>query len=311
MNKRTFIQKITNTQWRKHNIRYWLKDPFWGGLDYLTHFSLRYLPISAGARIGKFLGPLAAKYRFQRQDQRVKKNISILQPHLNTKEQTKIANKRWQNIAQSMCEYSVLDKIYNQNKITIYNENFLQPFIDKKQAVIFVFAHTGNWEIFGNYVNKYNFDLLGLYKPVRNRFARKLAEISRQRMGGNINLLDTNATSMRTVCKHLNNNGALWLAIDEYKNRQVLSPSFGRNIEQKNTNLAYAIRLAQRYDAYILPIWFKRENNSSFNISFSEAFKIEKGEKAQQAAQLRIDNMLEEWIIKNLEQWYMLHELRL
>lgn len=301
-------------KWRKHIIRYWLKDPFWGGLDYIAHYALRYVPIKLNALIGRFLGETAGKYRFKDINARVKSNLEILCPDLTTSERDAIAVNVWRNIGQSMTEYSMLDKLYTKGRVTLENKHYLLPFFEVKKAVIFVFAHTGNWEVCGNYILDYNYhsEVVGLYKPVRNRFARRIADAARARLGGVIKLLDTNApNTMHLVCKHLANKGVLWIAIDEAKNSQVWSPRFGRPSPKQYTNLAYAVRLAQRYDASLIPVWNKRNPDMTFSVIIGEPFTVANDDIAASEALSKLDNMLEEWIRANLEQWYMLLDLRL
>jgi Kdo2-lipid IVA lauroyltransferase/acyltransferase len=303
---------LKDKQWRKQKIRYWVFDPFWGSLNYITHYALRYVPIEVNAKIGAFLGELAGKYRFRIQNARTKRNLKILRPELNEFERDAIAVKMWRNIGQSMTEYSILDKLYAVRKVTLENNHYLQPFIDNKQPVIFIFAHTGNWEVCGNYVIDYGFDVLGLYKPVRSRFSRRIADNARVRLGGVIKLLDTNSpNAMRLVCKHLANKGALWIAIDELKNSQICSPRFGRDLSLHNTNAAYAVRLAQRYAATLIPVWNKRNPDLTFSVTIGEPFTVANDELAANEALSKLDRLLEEWIRANLEQWYMLHQIKM
>jgi len=306
-----FIQKITNKQWRKHNIRYWLKDPFWGALDYLMHYSLRYLSITTNAKVGRFLGPFAAKYRFKAADQRVKNNLAILRPDLDESARNDIRHKMWQNIAQSMCEYSLLDKLSNKAKVTVENQHYVEEAAQKNDPVIFVFSHTGNWELRAKYLIDLGFNPRFLYNPVRNRFALKIAINARTRMMDKIHLLEASPYAMRAMCEHLANKHALWIAIDEYKDSQVLLPRLGRDLPIENTNVSYVVRLAQHYNATIIPIWTKREQDLSFSIKVSKPFKVTKGEQEKQQALAKLNHLLEEWVMDNLEQWYMLHQLRL
>lgn len=302
-----FQDKFYRKQW----LRYWLSDPFWGSLDYFSHYTLRYLPISINAKVGAFLGPLAAKFRFKFPNERARNNLAILRPELTAPEREKLLVNMWQNIGQSMAEYSLLDKLYAKNRVSIRNSEYLQPFIEQKQAVIFAFAHTGNWEICGNYVIDYGFDVMGLYKPVRNRFACRIADAARERMGGVIKLIESGSSSMRQICKHLADNGALWIAIDEVKNYQVNVPSFGRKPQTEHSNLSFAVRLSQRYHATIIPVWPRRETNSHFTITLGEPFTVASGEAAFNDAFTRLDQQLEIWLKANVEQWYMLHSFRL
>ncbi len=305
------LKKLQNQQWRKKNIRYWLKDPFWGSLDYLTHYGLRYLSIENNAKVGRFLGPLSAKYRFKVADARVKHNLSVLKPELSAQAREKIRLKSWQNIAQSMCEYSLLDKISNDTQVKIENKHYVDTAAKANQPVIFVSAHTGNWELRTAELIDLGFNPLCLYKPVRNRFALKIVIRARTRMLAAKHFLGSSPSAMRTMCEHLNNGDALWVAIDEYKKGQVLSPSLGRNLETSATNASYVVRLAQRYNAIIIPIWTKREQDLSFRIKVSKPFSVAKSKQAKADALIKLDTLLEEWVMDNLEQWYMLHELRL
>ncbi|WP_019866146.1 lysophospholipid acyltransferase family protein [Methylovulum miyakonense] len=306
-----FLRFFNDKAWRKQWLRYWLSDPFWGGLDYFSHYVLRYLPVSVNASVGAFLGPLAAKYRFKIPDGRARDNLAILRPDLGVAEREKMLTRMWQNIGQSMSEYSLLDKIYAQNRVSIINGDYLQPFIGHKQAVIFVFAHTGNWEICGNYVIGYGFDVMGLYKPVRNRFASRIADAARERMGGAIKLIISGPSSMRLICKHLADKGALWIAIDEVKKNQVNVPSFGRKPQTGHSNLSFAVRLAQRYNAAIIPVWTRREAPSRYSIRLGPPMAVAAGDDAFEEAFANLDHQLETWLMANLEQWYMLHSFRL
>ena len=309
--KTSCLRFVNDKAWRKKQLRYWISDPFWGGLDLISHSLLRHLPISANAAVGSFLGPIAAAYRFKIENERARHNLAVLRADLDVHERDIMLTQMWQNIGQSMSEYSLLDKLFAENRVRIENSAYLQPFINHKQAVIFVFAHTGNWEICGNYVIGYGFDVMGLYKPVRNRFASRIADAARERMGGVIKLIESGPTAMRLICKHLENNGALWIAIDEVKKNQVNVPSFGRKPQTQHSNLAYAVRLAQRYNAALVPVWTRREPASRFSVKLGEPLSVAAGDAAFTEAFTTLDQQLETWIIDNLEQWYMLHEFRL
>ncbi|MDP2903052.1 MAG: hypothetical protein Q8N96_08075 [Methylovulum sp.] len=304
------LRLFNDKAWRKKYLRYWLSDPFWGALDYGSHYLLRHLPMRANASTGAFLGPVAAKYRFKTQHERAKRNLALLRSDLSEQAQEKMLTQMWQNIGQSMSEYSILDKIYSHNRISIENSDCLQPFIDRKQAVIFVSVHTGNWELWGNLAIAYGFDFMALYMPERNRFAHKIAHLSRERMGA-MKLVESNPAAMRQICKHLADKGALWIAIDEVKKNQVNVPSFSRKPKTQHSNLSFAVRLAQRYHAAIIPVWTRREAALHFSIKLGEPLTVAAGDKAFAEAFANLDQGLEAWLMDNLEQWYMLHELRL
>ncbi|MFZ2726010.1 MAG: hypothetical protein WAX77_07170 [Methylococcaceae bacterium] len=297
---------------RKRWIRYWLAHPFWGMLNYITHYALRYVPIKVNAAIGSTLGEIAGTKRFVKTHQKVLRNLSLLRPDLDEKAKEQLAVQMWRNIGQSMTEYSLSDKLHKQALVSIENyDQHLLPLIEQKQAIIFVFAHTGNWESHGNYVREKGIDLMCLYKPVENRFSMRIAQNARARMGGVMKLVDASQpNAMRLVCKHLAAKGALWIAIDEEKNKQVLCPRFGRAISLDNSNLAYVVRLARRYRTAIVPLWTRREGLKQITFIDKPLF-VADNDEAVQAVELQLEAALENWIKQHLEQWYMLHELRL
>lgn len=305
------LHVFTDKSWRKRQWRYWLSDPFWGALDYICHYSLRVIPIAANAAIGRFLGPLAAKYRFTKEHQRAEHNLAQLRPELSQAERSEMLTQMWQHIGCHMAEYSLLDKLFAAKRVTIINEQVLTPFIEQKQAMIFVFAHTGNWELCGNYVIGYGFDVMGLYHPVRNRFARRIADSARERMGGVIKLIPSGPEAMRKMCKQLAGQGALWLAIDEVKKQQLKVPAFGRAPALHSSNLSFALRLAQRYQATIIPIWPLREPGSRFTITLGQPIKLPPGDEAFQQGFHVLEQQLEKWLKAHTEQWYMLHDFTL
>lgn len=291
-------------QWRKRTIRYWLEDPFWGNLCYLLYHALRYMPISVNAKIGAIGGELAGKYILKTENARVKHNLEMLYPELSETEREVIAAKVWQHYGQGMAEYPIMGKFYASHKVTLENIEYLQPFLDHKQPIIFVSAHTGNWEVIGNYVIDYGVDLMALYKPVRNRFLHRIADHARAQLGGAIHLLDANApNAMRRMCKHLANKGALWITIDEVKNKQVCSPRFDGTLPSNNTNIAYAVRLARHHHAALITLWTKRNPDNSFTAKIGAPIMVADDDHAAAEALLKLDGLLEEWIRANVEQW--------
>ena len=298
-------------QWRKHFIRYWLKDPFWGSLDYLTHHALRYVPIGLGARVGALLGEWSGKYRFKAVHERVRRNLAILRPDLSVAERDVIAVQMWRNIGQSMTEYSVLDKLSATGEVNVTNYSYVEQAAQSSRPIIFVSAHTGNWEIRADCLIALGLQPLFLFQPVRNRFAGRIAIKARTRLMTENNLLEASPKAMRIICGHLAQGHALWLTLDEYKEGQVQAPRFKRTITLQGTNIDYAARLAQRYQAIIIPVWSKREGNAQFSITVGEPMTVGPGDQAVRDRVEQLDALLEQWIMANLDQWYMLHELRL
>jgi len=304
--KKLILRFINDKKWRKNKIRYWLQDPFWGGLDFCCHYLFRLLPLDLPGKIGAFLGPIAASLRFRKAHQRADNNLKRLKPELSDQEREQLLQEMWRNIGQTMSEYSIADLLWKDGRVSIENSHYISTAQAQGLPMIFVTAHLGNWEIISNYCVNMGVSLLSLYQPERNRFVAKIAEISRQRIA--TKTVAAGPDSLRIMCKHLTSGGALWLAIDEYKNGQVWGPLLGRKIVSRTTNAAYAVRLAQRFNAVIIPYRTERKPFSHFNVTFYEPLTI--GGNSDDSLK-KLDQLMETWVLAQPEQWYMLHELRL
>jgi len=264
--KKLILRFINDKKWRKNKIRYWVQDPFWGGLDFLCHYLFRLLPLNMPGKIGAFLGPIAASLRFQAANQRADHNLKLLKPGLPDQERARLLHEMWRNIGQTMSEYAITDLLWKAGRVSINNSHYIRNCQAQGLPMIYVTVHLGNWEIISNYCVDMGVSLLSLYQPERNRFVAKIAEISRHRIATKI--VPAGPDSLRIMCKHLTSGGALWFAIDEYKNRQVWGPRLGRDITSRTTNAAYAVRLAQRFNAVIIPYRTDRKPSSHFEVTF-------------------------------------------
>jgi KDO2-lipid IV(A) lauroyltransferase len=305
------LTNLRNKKWRKKFISYWITDPFWGLLSYPAHYLLRYTPVGVNAAIGAFFGPIAAQLRYKSVNEQVLKNISLLRPDLRHMEKKAIAHAMWRNIGQGRSEYSILDKLSNQNRVTINNLSILESVLNQQSPIIFVTSHTGNWEIRAKYLIELGVNPLFLFQPEKNRFIRRIAHNARSRMIDSKHLLEASPQAMYRICEHLAKGHAIWIALDEYKNGQVQGPRFNRQQLIKSSNTVYVTRLAQRYGATIIPIWCRRHAGSQFTITFDLPITVEKKEWAVQKTISVLDALLEKHVLSNLDQWYMLPFLTL
>jgi KDO2-lipid IV(A) lauroyltransferase len=257
------------------------------------------------AKIGAVLGPLAATTRFKIAHRRAENNLKIIKPELSDSERKALLHQMWQNIGQTMSEYSIADLLWQDGRVEVKNAHYVQECQTQGLPIIFVTAHLANWEVISGYCLENNISLLSLYQPERNRFVARLAEISRSKIG--TKLVAAGSNSLRVMCKHLTSGGALWFAIDEYKNAQVWRPPFGRNISSVETNAAYAVRLAERFNTVIIPYQTKRKPNSHFTVTFNAPLRVNKNSTEVLE---KLDQLMETWILECPEDWYMLHLLR-
>jgi KDO2-lipid IV(A) lauroyltransferase len=295
----------------KHFIQYWVLDPVFGAASFCVHFSLRYVPMPVNSLGGAIVGRFVFKTHLRKKAQRARRTLSILKPDLSSKEIDQLLDKMWVNIGKSMCEYSILDKLWDKGRLEI-DDTQIQRAIESGKPIIFTAAHLGNWEAQASYIHAKKIPLMAMYKPVRNRFSAKIADIARKRM--DILTVPTDLHAMRKMYKHLQNGGAIWLPIDDYKRGQVHFPRFGRPLALKGTNASHIAKMAKRFDAAVIPVQIIRKDtlSPSFKvIGHPPRYLTDKSDEGVLTFISELDKLVESWIMERPEQWFMLHELRL
>lgn len=290
-------------------IDYWIIHPFWGLLDYLTFSFLRLFSIQKVSEMGSFIGNLAKK-RFRQACEDTQHNLEKLMPGSSIADRQMIADDMWQNIARSLTEIAVLDKINLDIHVQEYNLDVLQQ-LDKTRPVVFLFPHLGNWELLAMSVINQGFNLNVMFEKVPNRFVRKLLVTSRKRIGYDLITPDYRGT--KKIFRVLKTGQALGLAMDEFKENQVKAPVFEGSLTGRS-NIRYAINLARHFNTPIVMGYCKRIEGVNFEITYVPPLDLNKSEY-----QNRTDNEIadvinaqcREWVMANLDQWYMLHRAKI
>jgi KDO2-lipid IV(A) lauroyltransferase len=278
---------------------YWARDPFWGMVDHLTYYGLRGLPARSVSSLGRTLGALAGRWRFPELSARVDRSLQRIRPDLGELARKEILGNMWAHLGRTLAEMSVLDRLWERADITIVNEKFLREQACAGRPVIFALAHFGNWEMLGPAIQGAGFKLNVVYEHLRNRFQRRLAAQSRRRIG--YRLIAPNRAGVREMLAVLERREALCLAMDEFKSGDVIAPAFGRPLPDR-ANLRYIEKLAQRFDARVIPMYCIRTSPLAFRLTF-----VELARKPDAPA---LNALCESWIRAHPEQWYMLHRLK-
>lgn len=279
-------------------VAYWLRDPFWGAVDYATYYALRALPPRTASDIGSRLGLAAGRFRFPELTARCDHNLSLIRPDLAPSARSDIVRQMWANVGRAEAEMPVLDRLWDSAQITLVNEaNLLDPLRAGRPIVAF-FPHLGNWELLANAFQRLGAVLNVVYEILSNRFERRLAANARGLIG--YRLIAPTRQGVREMFSALERREAVGLAIDEFRNGNVIAPAFGRALP-KDSNIRYALKLANRFGAAILPCLCVRTSPFAFRLIFQDEMIN------PQVADLNA--LGESWIRTHPEQWYMLHRL--
>lgn len=305
---------LSDKQQRKALMRYWLTDPVLGALNYLGFYLLRCLPAQTVSAAGEWLAPRVISLRFPKVAQRANSNLERLRPDLSTEQRQQVLTALWQNIGKVYAEFSSINRIWTQGRVSVVNENIMLQALSQACPIVFVFPHLGNWEFLCKYLADKNIPVLIMFKPGRNRFEHHMAVRGRKDFGLDIQpegakTILADAPAMRKACAHLAQGKHLMVAMDGLQHNQAMVPKFDRNLPPTSTNIDFAVRLAKRYNAIVIPFWCERLPQDQFVIHVTESLTVANDVEAKNASEA-LDKRLESWILAKPEQWFYLHNLR-
>jgi KDO2-lipid IV(A) lauroyltransferase len=297
-------------QWR----RYWIRDPLLGGIDLAVHYTGRMLPTEWCSAIGGRLGILNGCYRYAAVRERAQRLYLTLAGEGATPGDAEAAVTRlFDNVGRVMLEFSVLDRLWSERRITVAGSEHLLAARAAGKPVIVMGLHLGNWETIGPTIVGLGWrGFKGFYMPPRSRFDHKIALAARERYGAIA--LRPGVAAARTARRLLvDERGVLLVYADEERNGRVSAPLFGRPVPAR-ANVLNIIRLAWASGAAVIPAHTKRLGGARFRVTYLPPVELAP-DGADTAAALsenvqRIDRLITPLVLANLEQWYMLLEQR-
>jgi KDO2-lipid IV(A) lauroyltransferase len=279
-------------------VLFWIRDPFWGALYHVIYRAMKCLPCAVASAWGARMGLIEGGLRFAALRPRVERCLSVIRPDLTPSRRESIYREMWRNVGRVHGEMAVLERLWDAAAVTLVNAEALREARLSGRPIVFVFPHLGNWEMLAIAVRREGIALNVVYENLRNRFENRLAERSRRRLG--YRLIPPTRAGVREIYAALRRREAVALAVDEFKEGNVVAPAFGRPAP-KTSNVSYAIRLAQRFDALIVPGYCVRTGPQAFTLTVVD--------KLINADASLLNALCESWIRAHPEQWYMLWRL--
>nr|WP_319514081.1 lysophospholipid acyltransferase family protein [uncultured Cohaesibacter sp.] len=298
--------------WRQ----FWLIDPILGGLNYVTHHSLRLMSLSACSHFGALIAPLArARFANANFAQRLLKNVKLLRPDLAASEQgtNELLSNWWTNTGRVFAEFSKTSQHSQDGKIELVGAEHFHTVQAQGKQVIFLSVHVGHWEAQVSALHQtLGVEVTGPFQPEPSRFTNRLIHNLRKRRGQY--LFPPGRKSGIRLHRILAANEACGIFyVDDVRDNQVHLPLFGRPAPTKGNAVA-AIKLAKATNAELIPVFMIRTQGANYQLKFLPP--INQANSGNRKADIettikRINSAIEPIILKHIDQWYMLADLRL
>jgi KDO2-lipid IV(A) lauroyltransferase len=292
---------------------YWVTDPLVGLYNTTLHHAMRLLSIDTCSNLGAFLS-FYSSYIWRESDARARRTWKRLRPEEADPASVDAAMRRlWRSVSRTMAEYSVLDRLWDAGRISVFGLEHMQAARDADRPLLVAAVHLGNWEAVLVTGIRTGFAGAGIYLPLDNRFDMRLAIKVRNRYKGG--QIAAGPGALRAALRYLRaKQSPFVIYVDEYIRGRVQAPAFGRPLRNEG-NIAYAARLAAKTGAYVVPAYCVRRGESArFEVHFLPPIVFHKTNKHETDAIAgvgRINAAIEPVIRKHLDQWFFLLDYEL
>ena len=214
----------------------------------------------------------------------------------------KIITKMWNNYSSTFIEYLFLNnfKKYNQH-ITIKGEQILNKIIQDNKPVIFISGHFANFELMSMELTKRKVKLATIYRPLNNFFLNPFMEYVRRKYLCR-NQIKKGIAGIRDAVEYINDKHSVALMVDQRVSEGKKLSFF--NKDALTTTLP--AQLALKYKLKIVPIFLERKNMNRFKMKVFNPIDISKFNNKTEISK-KLNNLLEEMIVKNPNQWIWTH----
>ena len=281
------------------NIKYFLQFITIIFLFFIFKFlGLKYSSILSG-KIFKFLGP------FFRSNKISLSNLTKAFPTLNEREKNNIIKMMWENIGKIFAEYLFLKNFRQSDsfskRIIVENENELNLVKQSSKPVIFISGHFNNFELMAMYIEKSGVNIAAIYRPLNNKFLNPIMEYIRKKYICRMQI-KKGMSGMKELLKSYKNGSSIALMIDQRVSEGIPSKFFNQNA----FTTTIPAQFVKKFGSKIVPVYIERIGENKFKIKFYESIEFSKNESLENIT-LNLNNLLEEMIKKNPEQWIWSH----
>jgi len=207
--------------------------------------------------------------------------------------------------------YNLYDFIENQKltlegfekKITPVNEDILLDAIHNKRKIILITAHYGNWEYGNTYIPLKYMPTTMVGRPMNNKHFNN--ELNKTRTRNNTEML-AKRDAARGLVKALKNNRIVGLVIDQHNGDGIEVEFLGHKVLQADS----ASKLAVKFNAVIIPVFFQRVSFGNYKMIFYEKIEPKDYEGITQIKKLTQTqaDIISKHILQEPTQWFWQHK---
>jgi len=234
------------------------------------------------------------------------KNLDIAFPKINFNEKKLLIRKMWFNYGQIFSEYVFIKNFkYSKNfhkKISVTNNKVLEKIRSDNEPVIFISGHFSNFELMAQYIDKSGVNLATVYRPLNNIFLNPLMEKIRIKYICK-NQVKKGISGTKTLLKFFKNKTSIALMIDQRVSQGIKIDFFNKPA----FTTTIPAQFVKKFGAKIVPIYIERTKDNKFKLVIHNPLVFRKSDSTENVTQ-QLNNVLEQMICQNPEQWIWTHD---
>jgi len=256
-------------------------------------------------KIFKKIGPLI------RPNSETSNHMKIAFPKIKNDQIQEITNSMWCNYGRTFAEYMHLEYFRNNNNNNIKTVNIekLLSLQGLKKPILFFSGHFANFELLAMYLDKNNFNISALYRPLNNIFLNPIMENLRKKYICNNQIPKTipgqkkYKYAAKELIKKIKNKENIAFMIDQKVTQGIKVDLFGR----KALTMDLPAQMALKYGYILQPLKIKRIKETNFLIEIDDPIHISDIDNVETITK-KINHKLEEMIKENPNQWIWTHK---
>ena len=256
-------------------------------------------------KIFKKIGPLI------RSNTKTIEHIKIAFPDIESKKSKEIVESMWCNYGRTFAEYMHLEYFRendNQN-ISITNPEKFEELKNLNKPILFFSGHFANFELLAMYLDKNDFNISALYRPLNNIFLNPIMEnlrkkhICKNQIPKTIPGQQKYKFGARKLIKKIKNKENIAFMIDQKVTQGIQVDLF----DKKALTMDLPAQMAMKYGYVLQPLKIQRYDDINFKINVDDPIQIATDDDVQSIT-LKINSKLEEMIKENPKQWIWTHK---
>ena len=246
---------------------------------------------------------------FIRNKNKIYKNINLVFPKNNEEENNKIIDNMWCNYGRTFAEYMFLN-FFRENKFLNIKIDNLSKFDELKKLnkpLLFFSGHFANFELLAMTIEKNNFEICALYRPLNNIFLNPIMKYLRTKYLCSDQIPKSipgkSKVGTRQLLNRIKNKKHIALMVDQKVNEGIKVDFFS----QKALTINIPAQLAIKHGYLLVPIEIKRIKEANFVIHIRDNVEISYNDD-QFSITKKINSELEKMILNNSDQWIWTHD---